>query len=276
MTDVEMCEALYNGGVGETVKLSGGKPDLLAVMRHFKAEKLKVKGGIELDQSYYKGTNIRKIDVGDAAALFRVFADFTSERHEICRRPIVDAKGGGIVATDGWKMLVSRIPNGFDAESAVNCGFGNGWNYGTHWNYIVGDVEPTEYAMTSYRRLATVHKGSERHGLLQAVADAVKAYSHDDDEGCLNTIRLRIGKEVFDAAGVSQLVDAMFRLGCGMVALCERLSIGGRIPYYPLNLFGFGCPVAVKGMVMPLRYADESTGAFVMPLDRAAKDKNVA
>ena len=78
----EMCDALLNGGIGEKVKLSGEVKNLTTAMRFFKEGKMSIRGLIELDQSNYKGTNIRKANLADAKSVFKVFDVFTTETTE--------------------------------------------------------------------------------------------------------------------------------------------------------------------------------------------------
>ena len=94
-----------------------------AAMRFFKGGKMSIRGLVELDQSNYKGTNIRKANLADAKSVFDVFDVFTTETTEKCRRPIIDAEHNGLAASDGWKMLVCRIPQQFPITDAVPSGF---------------------------------------------------------------------------------------------------------------------------------------------------------
>jgi len=269
MNGNEMADALLNGGKGETVKLAGKREDLLAAMRQLKGDKIPLKGAIEIACDY-KGTNIRKIDFLDSNAVFALFGKFTDPTKDIVARPYLDEKGNGIIGTDGWSMLVSRIPDKFPINTAVSYGFST--NVHIRWPQIADEIEPTEYALSHYRRMATVSKGAELHGFLQAAADAVKAYAHSDDEGHWNTLYVRIGQKFYDARRLSGLVDALFKLGCRKVAICEYLTLGNHISNSSaLSLFGIGGTVAAKGILMPIKYADESTGAFVLPIDKTAE-----
>lgn len=276
MTSGEMCDALLNGGIGETVKLSGDVDNLATAMRFFKGGKMRIKGLVKLDQSQYKGTNIRKANLADAKSVFNVFDVFTTETMEKCRRPIIDAEHDGLASSDGWKMLVCRIPQQFPIADAVPCGFSNDVSF--RWREIAEAMEPTDYVLQSYRRMATIQKGSQKHGLLQAVRKAVISYAHEDEDGCLNTLRLKIGKKFYDARAVADMVDALFKLGCTKVVLCEKTAFDGSyvIETTPLHIFGLGGDFDAKGVIMPLRYADDSMGAFVMPLDGTLKMKEVA
>lgn len=270
----EMCDALLNGGIGETVKLSGDVNNLTTAMRFFKGGKMSIRGLVELDQSNYKGTNIRKANLADAKSVFDVFDVFTTETTEKCRRPIIDAEHNGLAASDGWKMLVCRIPQQFPIADAVPSGFTN--DIAFRWREIAEDMECSDYVLSFYRRMATFGKGSEKHGLLQAIRDAVMAYSHTADDGCWNTLRLKIGTKFYDAVSVANLVDALFKLGCSTVAFCEKTAFDGIhvCTSTPLHIFGFGCEMdAAKGVIMPLRYADDSLGAFVMPTGGATERK---
>ena len=271
MTYNEMTDALLNGGKGGTVKLAGLAGDLMAAMYSLKKSKLPVRGKIEFVTAC-KGRNIRKIDTTDIERMFHIFNDFTSDMDEKTRNPYVDEKGNGIIATDGWRMLLCRIPEKFPVDEAGLPFFST--NVLINWGHVAGDIEPTDYALSNYTRMATVKRGGELHGFLQVVANAVKSYAHEDEDGCLNTIRLRIGKKCYDAVGVASLVDALFKLGHDTVAVCESSPVWDYIsPYTPLSLFGMGGDVVAKGLVMPLRYADNDTGAFVMPVE---KDKTKA
>lgn len=276
MTSNEMTEVLLKGGKGEKAAITGNRGDFLTALRFFKKERIKIGGLVEVNQSDYKGTNIRKVDLSDPGAVFSVFNPFTREDKDNCRKPVVDGERNGLVATDGWKMLVCRIPARFPIAGAVPSGFAAQPPY--RWWEVAEDIEPTEYALTSYCRMATIRKGDERHGLVQAFADAVRAYSHNDGDGCWNTLRLKIGGKFYDAVAVDMIVDALFKLGCTTVALCEKTSwAAGHISEYtPLHVFGFGGEMDAKGVLMPLRWADDSMGAFVMPLDGAAERKEVA
>ena len=237
---------------------------------------MSIRGLVELDQSNYKGTNIRKVNLADAKAVFNVFNVFTTEAIERCRRPIFDFEHDGLAASDGWKMLASRIPRGFPIADAVPSGFSNEPAF--RWREIAEDMEGSDYTLSCYRRMATIRKGSEKHGLLQAVREAVKAYEHEDADGCLNTLRLKIGNKFYDALAIADIVDALFKLGCTLVALCEKSSFNGThvIGNTPLHIYGLGSEVDAKGVVMPLRYSDDSMGAFVMPLDGTVTQKKVA
>lgn len=276
MSSGEMCDALLNGGIGETVQLSGDVNNLTTAMRFFKGGKMSIRGLVELDQSNYKGTNIRKVNLDDAKSVFNVFNVFTTEAIEKCRRPIFDFEHDGLVASDGWKMLASRIPLRFPIADAVPSGFSN--EIAFRWREIAEDMECSDYVLSLYRRMATIRKGSERHGLLQAVRKAVKAYEYEDADGCLNTLCLKIGNKFYDALAIADIVDALFKLGCTLVALCEKTSFNGThvIGNTPLHIYGLGSEVDAKGVVMPLRYADASMGAFVVPLDGTVTQKNVA
>ena len=205
--------------------------------------------------------------------MFDVFNVFTTETTDKCRRPIIDAEHNGLAASDGWKMLASRIPQQFQIADAVPSGFSN--DIAFRWREIAEDMEPSDYVLSAYRRMATFGKGSEMHGLLQAVRDAVKAYEHTADDGYWNTLRLKIGTKFYDAVSVANLVDALFKLGCSSVALCEKTAFDGIhvCTSTPLHIFGLGGEVDAKGVIMPLRYADDSLGAFVMPLDGATERK---
>lgn len=267
MRSGEMCDALLNGGIGEKTTLDGTTKDLVEAMRFFKGGKMKLHGLIELNQANYKGTDIRKIDLSDAEAVFNLFNGFTADIDK-CRRPVFDEKHNGIVATDGWKMLAIRMPPALAKDKAVECGFTDEPLF--DWQRIVDEMEPSDYNLSYYRRMATIREGSEKHGLLQAVREAVSAYAHDDGDGCLNTLRLKIGKKFYDAHAVANTVDALFGLGCGTVGLCEQTAFNTNhvLCNTPLHVYGFGCAVdAAKGVVKPLCDADDSTGAFVMPLD---------
>lgn len=272
----EMCDALLNGGKGEKVKLSGDARNLAVAMRFFKGGKIAIRGLVELDPSQYKGTNIRKVNLTDASAVFKVFDTFTTEAIEKCRRPIFDFEHDGLVASDGWKMLASRIPPRFPIADAVPSGFTN--EIAFRWREIAEELEASDYNLSCYRRMATVQKGGELHGLLQAIRDAVIAYDHADGDGYLNTLRLKIGGKFYCAISVANLVDALFKLGCDTVALCEKTAWSGChvMQYTPLHIYGMGGEVDAKGVVMPMKYADDSMGAFVMPTEKATERKKVA
>lgn len=272
----EMCDALLNGGIGEKVKLSGDAGNLAVAMRFFKGGKMAIRGLVELDPSQYKGTNIRKVDLADASAVFKVFDTFTTEATDKCRRPIIDAEHNGLASSDGWKMLVCRIPQKFPIGDALPNGFTN--EIAFRWREIAEEIEPSDYNLSAYRRMATVQKGSALHGFLQAVRAAVSAYAFEDDEGFHHTFYLKVGKKFYDATGVANLVDALYKLGCTSVALCEKTAWSGShvMEYTPLHIYGFGADMDAKGVIMPLRHADDSMGAFVMPLDEAAERKKVA
>ena len=274
MKSGEMCDALLNGGDKDTVKLTGDVKSLVTAMRFFKGGKMKIKGLVELDKSQYKGTNIRKLNLSDPNAVVRLFNKFTGPKS---RFPIVDKERNGLAVTDGWKMLLCRIPADFPIDDAVECGFSTDISF--RWSDIAEDIEPTEYALTSYRRMATIEKGGEMHGLLQAMRDAVTAYAHDDADGCLNTLRLKLGKKFYSVRGVAELTDALFKMGCDRVAFCEKTawSCDYVCENTPLHIFGFGAAVNAKGVIMPLRYADDAMGAFVMPVEKKISDnKKVA
>ena len=274
MKSGEMCDALLNGGVGETVKLSGDIDNLKTAMRFFKGGKMSIRGLVELDQSNYKGTNIRKVNLDDAKSVFKVFDEFTSTVSDKCRRPIIDAEHNGLASSDGWKMLVCRIPQQFPIADAVPSGFSN--DIAFRWREIAGDMECSDYVLSFYRRMATIGKGGELHGLIQSIRDAVKAYEHSADDGCWNTLRLKIGTKFYDAVSVANLVDALFKLGCSTVAFCEKTVWDEVSKFTPLHIFGYGGEVDAKGVIMPLRYADDSIGAFVMPTEREEGKRNVA
>ena len=67
-------------------------------------------------------------------------------------------------------------------------------------------------------------------------------------------------------------MDALFKLGCTTVAVCEKLGWSNSINNTTaIHLFGLDGTVAAKAVLMPVRYADEGTGAFVMPLDKESE-----
>lgn len=270
MKSGEMCDALLNGGDRDTVSLSGDVKSLVTAMRFFKGGKMKIKGLVELDKSQFKGANIRKLDVCDPKSLFGLFRKFIGPKSDT---PIIDCERNGLAATDGWKMLVCRIPSGFQCSDAVQSGFST--NISFRWRDIAEDMEPTEYALTSYRRMATIEKGGEMHGLLQAMSAAVTAYAHEDEEGYYNTLRLKVCRKFYSVRGVAEITDALFKLGCDRVAFCEKTawSCDYVCENTPLHIFGFGAAVNAKGVIMPLRYADDSMGAFVMPVEKSISAK---
>ena len=271
MNQNEIMDAILNGGKGTTVKVTGKREDLLEAMRRLRAYKIPLKGSIEISADN-RGRLIHKIDLSNRVAVLSAVAPFTSQADKRTFRPYLDVAGNGIVSTDGWSMLVSRIPEDFPTENAGAVGIGFETNVDIRWQVIADEIEPTEYALSHYRRMATVSKGAELHGFLQTAADAVKAYAHSDDEGYLNTIYVRIGRKFYDARRLSGLVDALFKLGCRKVAICEYLTLGNHISNKSaLSLFGIGGAVAAKGILMPIKYADESTGAFVMPIEKTAE-----
>jgi len=270
MKSGEMCDAILNGGDKDTVSLSGDVKSLVTAMRFFKGGKMKIKGLVELDKSQYKGTNIRKLNLSDPNAVVRLFNKFTGPKS---RFPIVDKERNGLAVTDGWKMLLCRIPADFPIDDAVECGFSTDISF--RWRDIAEDIEPTEYALTSYRRMATIEKGGEMHGLLQAMSAAVTAYAHEDEEGYYNSLRLKVCRKFYDVRGVAELTDALFKMGCDRVAFCEKTawSCDYVCENTPLHIFGFGAAVNAKGVIMPLRYADDSMGAFVMPVEKSISAK---
>ena len=272
----EMCETFLKGGIGYLMSIYGDMRELTDALRTFKADKMPIRGLVRLNLSNCKGTNIRKINLADAKAVANVFSTFTTETTDKCRKPIIDAEHDGLVSSDGWKMLVCRIPQKFPIGDALPNGFTN--EIAFRWREIAEEIEPSDYNLSAYRRMATVQKGSALHGFLQAVRAAVSAYAFEDDEGYYHTFYLKVGKKFYDATGVANLVDALYKLGCTSVALCEKTAWSGShvMEYTPLHIYGLGADMDAKGVIMPLRYADDSMGAFVMPLDEATERKKVA
>ena len=265
----EMCDALLNGGIGETVKLSGDTKNLAAAMRFFKGGKMKVRGLIELDKSQCKGTNIRKVNLADADAVHKVFSKFTRNYTDTdkCRRAIIDTERNGLAACDGWTMLASRIPRQFPVADAEKSGFVPTMPFKC-WE-IAEDMDSSDYNLLFYRRMATVEKGDDIHGLLQMIRDAVMAYEHKAEDGVYNTLRLKVGHKFYDAKRIADIVDSLFKLGCTKVLLCEKQAwSGGVCDTTPMHLYGIGGEIEAKGVIMPVRCADDSLGAFVMPIEK--------
>lgn len=270
MQSGEMCDAILKGGIGETVKLEGGADDLLSAMRELKHDEVPISCDIELNLSCFEGTDIRKVRLEDANEVFEVFDKFTKADNGKLKKPVIDAEHNGLVSADGWKMLACRIPTGFPIADAVFSGFSADVTF--RWREIAEELEPTDYNLLCFRRMATIRKGDYRHGYLQAVRGAVKSYEYEGSDGFFHTLDLRMGGKVYESAAIADIVDSIFMLGCAKVAICEK-RIGDDVSAYsPIHIFGYGGEVDAKGIVMPRR-TDDSTGAFVMPLEETAKGK---
>lgn len=274
MNSSEMYCAICNSGKGETAKLTGIAPDLFSAMQELKQDEIPIYGGIELNKYNFKGTNIRKVKFEDAKAVFNVFDMFTKSDYVELNKPVIDAEHNGLVSTDGWKMLVCRIPSGFPISDAVHSGFSDDVQF--RWRNVAEELEPTKYNLLCFRRMATILKGDELHGFLQAIRGAVGIYEHEDSDGCFHTLRLRIGDKFYDVKGIADMVDSLFRLGCSKVEFYEKTAFNEVCEHSPIHIFGYGGECDAKGVVMPIRYADNSTGAFVMPLDDTGKVKKVS
>ena len=259
MNSSEMCGTLLNGGNGETAKLAGNKGELLAAMRYFKREKIPLKGGIEIEVEGCKGKNIRKAELSDPVSMFGVFDKFTTKYHEKCRKPVCDKEHNGLVASDGRMMLACRIPRDFPVDKVEGCGFSPVQTF--PWTWFVDEMEVTDYTLLAYTRLATVEKGGYIHGYVQTVAEAARAYWHYGEDGEERHLWLRIGDEFYNPSFAANIVDSLFKLGCGSVEVCRKTDGG----FSPLHFFGVGGEVAAKGLLMPMRYGDLSLGSFVMP-----------
>lgn len=271
MNSSEMYCAVLKSGKGETVKLNGTSPDLFSAMQELKHDEIPIYGAIELNQYYFKGTNIRKVHFEDAKAVCKVFKRFTNSDYSNLNKPVIDAEHNGLVSTDGFNMLACRIPGGFSITDAVHSGFSADVPF--RWMDVAEELEPTEYNLLCFRRMATILKGDELHGFLQAVRGAVNVYEHKDSDGCFHTLLLRIGKKFYDVKGIADMVGSIFKLGCTKVALFEKTAFTDVCENSPIHIFGYCGECDAKGIVMPYRYADDYTGAFVMPLDDAANVK---
>lgn len=274
MNSSEMYNEVLKSGKGETAKIEGTAPALFSAMQELKHDEIPIYGGIELNQYYFKGTNIRKVHFEDAKAVFKVFERFTSSDYGKLNKPVIDAEHNGLVSTDGFNMLACRIPGGFPIADAVPIGFSADVPF--RWRDVAEELEPTKYNLLCFRRMATILMGDELHGFLQAVRGAVNVYEHKGSDGCFHTLRLRIGEKFYDVKGIADMVDSLFKLGCTKAAFCEKTASTEVCEYPPIHIFGYGGECDAKGIVMPVRDADDSTGAFVMPLDDTDNGKKSA
>lgn len=274
MNASEMYSAICNSGKGETAKLTGTATALFYAMQELKQYEIPVYGGIELNKDNFKGNNISKVNFEDAKAVCKVFERFTNSDYGKLKKPVIDAEHNGLVSTDGFNMLACRIPGGFPIADAVPSGFSADVPSG--WMDVVEELEPTKYNLICFRRMATILKGDELHGFLQAVRGAVCVYEHKDSDGWFHTLRLRICERFYDVKGIADMVDSLFKLGCTKVAFFEKTASTAVCEYPPIHIFGYGGECDAKGIVIPVRDADDSTGAFVMPLDDTANGKKIA
>lgn len=284
-TPAEICDALIHSSKGNAVILNCGEEMLLSQFRALKKCKHPVKGRVELVPDNFKGTNIRKVNLGDADAVCRAFMPFTTVLSDKLRRPLYDAINNGLVASDGRQMLVCRIPEGIDVVSAHEAGFKCNPAEAFQWVSLVDEMSPTEYNLSAYKQMATIRKGDGLHGLLEAAGATARAYEHFGFDGSgsastdnLNAMRLWIGGKAYNAEWVANLVDGLFRLGSESVVLCERKYWGLEEvdAHAPLHIYGLGGKVDAKGLLMPIRRYGEvelDTGAFVLPTEEVSSAK---
>ena len=251
-------------------KLPTTKPEeMLSLFRSMRKGDVEFSGRIELSPSDYKGEAMPIVNVDNAADMFSVFHEFVDEVRENLAKPLFDRHNNAVVATDGWKMLLCRIPKGMKKTSAKKAGFFTENIIPYNWVRVVDFEEPTDYTLSNYYMMATVRKGDGLHGMLQAMARYGKVYDSEDADR--KPLFLAIGEKQYCPIGLAKLVDALFRLGCEKVCLCEKAPYVGRGISYgtPLYVFGIGGKYNAMGVQMPIRHF-ECDGVFVLPLEKQA------
>lgn len=235
----------------DNTAISGSAEDLAAAFRMMKKEKYDIDCRISISHEGMKGRNVRKCDVTDGKAMFRVFSRFVSKYSDKILKPLYDEHGNAVIGTDGRMMLVSRIPEGFGRSDAVESGFED--QNIVRWDWCCGDLTHDDYTLSNYVHMAEIKKGGELHWLVQTVGALTKAYNHEDD-GDYRSLYFHIGEKCYNASFVTELIDGLFRLGCDTVKVCEQMDMGGGVAMTkPLHIFGIGTKFDAKGVVMPIR-----------------------
>lgn len=246
------------------------KPEeMTSLFRSMRKGGVEFSGRLELSPSDYTGEAMPCVNMDNAAEMFSVFREFVREDRENLAKPIFDTHGDALVATDGWRMLLCRIPKGMKRTAAKKAGFFTGKNLPYDWTRVVDFEEPTDYTLSNYNLLATIRKGDGMHGMLQATAKYGMVYDSDDPDR--KPMFLAIGEKQYCPIGLAKVVDALFRLGCEKVCLCEKAFYVGRgIPTgTPLYFFGIGGQYNAMAVQMPVRHY-EANGVFVLPVEEQA------
>lgn len=246
------------------------KPEeMTSLFRSMRKGGVAFSGRLELSPSDYTGAVMPYINMNNAADMFSVFREFVDEAHEKLAKPLFDKHNNAMVATNGWYMLLCRIPKGMRKDAAKKAGFFTDKNLPYEWKRVVDFEEPTDYTLSNYNLMATIGKGEGMHGMLQAMAKYGMVY--DSEDPYRKTLYLAIGEKQYCPIGLSKLVDALFLLGCEKVCLCEKAPyVGWRVSYgTPLHVFGIGGQYNAMAVQMPIRHF-ESSGVFVLPVEGKA------
>ena len=263
----ELAVKLMDCKADDTIRLDGTVADLKSAFRLVRKTRLELEGRWQIGLADRpKGLNVRRVDVGDAAAMRRVFDVFTLPTKELISRPMIDTKRGAVVATNGIQMLVCDLPPGLDVEAAGKAGFQTDQASLAPWWRVAEDRDNSPYALAGYVEMAEIRRGDALHSSLAAMAECGKSYFHTDD-GKARVIYSWIGCRQYNPLLVNECATALFRLGCDSVKLMEVAYADGSPNggHSPLHLVGFGDGLRARARLMPIRFPSTEFGGFMMP-----------
>lgn len=263
----ELAAALVDCKADDTIRLDGTVADLKSAFRFVRNTRQELKGRWHIGLADRpKGLNVRRVDVGDAAAMRRVFDAFALPQKESISRPMLDTERGAVVATNGWQMLVCDLPSGLDVEAAGKAGFQTDQASLAPWWRVANDRDNTPYALSGYVEMAEVRRGDALHSSLAALAECGRSYRHTDG-GMARVICSWLGCKQYNPIFIYDCIAALFRLGCDSVKLMEIAYADGSPDRgsAPLHMVGFGDDLRARALLMPIRFPSTECGGFVMP-----------
>lgn len=258
---------ILDSRMDEIRHIGGTTAEIVAAFRGCKVAKAEIRGKFRLHPTdMAPGLNIRKAKLGSGEAMERLFRPFTSKVKEPLTLPFYDESRKAVVATDGKTMLFCDIPKELTAEEAKKENRFTTDNYWyPNWTTPIGAVERknTPAALADFDFVGEFEKGSAIHNVIIVASACSRAYRHDDKKGLWHNLYVWIGENQYDPVSVCEMVNALFRLGCGKVGF-----------YYPkfgygcsaMHIVGFGDGLNARGLVMPMRFPSTMAGGVELPL----------
>ena len=253
------------------VEVKGSATEIVSAFRSLKKAKAELHGKVVLSPTdRMEGLNIRKTDLGSGEAMKRLFRPFTSEVKDPLTLPFYDESRKAVVATDGKTMLFCDIPKELTADEAKkDKRFATDNCFYPDWTVPIEAVERknTPAALEDFDFVGEFEKGSNLHNVIAIASACSRAYRHEDKKGLWHNLYIWIGENQYDPVSICEMVNALFRLGCGKVGFYyPKFGYG----YSAMHVVGFGDGLNARGLVMPMRFPSKEHGAVEFPINKKA------
>lgn len=267
MDYIKIADNVTNG----VMDVCGSAAEIVAAFRSLKKAGATLKGKFLFKPTdRAAGLNIRKTNLGSGEAMKRLFRPFTSEVKEPLTFPLYDESRKAVVATDGKTMLFCDIPKELTADEAKKENrFTTDYCWYPNWTTPIGAVERknTPAALADFDFVGEFEKGSAVHNVIAVASACSRAYRHDDKKGLWHNLYVWIGENQYDPVSVCEMVNALFRLGCGKVGFYyPKFGYG----YSAMHIVGFGDGLNARGLVMPMRFPSTAHGAVELRFGKEA------